>query len=108
MDSLDADDYYLRAMMYFNQWTRESISEALRLVDKAIELDPGFPTTHGSAAWRYVRRRLSGWMKDSLQEMPELERLARRAGERPITTLSRFILARALVQVPVTSKKAQP
>ena len=75
-DSLDAYDYYLRAMMYFNQWTSESISEALRLFYKAIELDPGFATAHGLAAWCYVRRRLSGWMKDPLQEMPD----ARTAG----------------------------
>ena len=80
-DSLDAYDYYLRAMMYFNQWTSESISEALRLFYKAIELDPGFATAHGLAAWCYVRRRLSGWMKDPLQEMPKLEWLARRERE---------------------------
>jgi TolB-like protein/class 3 adenylate cyclase/Tfp pilus assembly protein PilF len=80
-DSLDAYDCYLRAMMHFHQWTSESISEALRLFYKAIELDSSFASAHGLAAWCYVRRRLSGWMKDPLQEMPELERLARRAGE---------------------------
>jgi tetratricopeptide (TPR) repeat protein len=80
-DRLDAYDCYLRAMMYFHKWTSESVSEALRLFYKAIELDPGFASAHGLAAWCYVRRRLSGWMKDPLQEMPELERLARRAAE---------------------------
>ena len=78
--SLDAYDYYLRAMMYFNQWTSASISEALRLFYKAIELDPSFASAHGLAAWCYVRRRVSGWMQDP-QEMVELERLARRAIE---------------------------
>src|SRR6516225_9265856 len=38
-ESLDAYDSYLRA---FNRWTNESISEALRLLYRAIELDPGF------------------------------------------------------------------
>ena len=100
-DSLDAYDYYLRAMMYFNQWTRESISEALRLFYKAIELDPGFATAHGLAAWCYVRRRLSGWMKDPLQEMPELERLARRAGELANNdAVALYSGGWALVQVP--------
>ena len=80
-DRLDAYDCYLRAMMYFHQWTRESVSEALRLFYMAVELDPGFASAHGLAAWCYVRRRLSGWMKDPAQEMPELERLARRAEE---------------------------
>ena len=100
-DSLDAYDYYLRAMMYFNQWTRESISEALRLFYKAIELDPGFATAHGLAAWCYVRRRLSGWMKVPLQEMPELERLARRAGELANNdAVALYSGGWALVQVP--------
>jgi tetratricopeptide (TPR) repeat protein len=80
-DRLNAYDCYLRAMMHFHKWTSESISEALRLFYRAIELDPGFAAAHGLAAWCYVRRRLSGWMKDSIQEISELERLARRAGE---------------------------
>jgi TolB-like protein/class 3 adenylate cyclase len=80
-DRLDAYDCYLRAMMYFHKWTNESVNEALRLFYRAIELDPRFASAHGLAAWCYVRRRLSGWMKDPSQEMPELERLARRAAE---------------------------
>jgi TolB-like protein/class 3 adenylate cyclase/Tfp pilus assembly protein PilF len=80
-DNLDAYDYYLQAMMYFYQWTSESISEALRLFYRAIELDPAFASAHGLAAWCYVRRKLSGWMDNPAQEMAELERLAVRAGE---------------------------
>jgi tetratricopeptide (TPR) repeat protein len=80
-DRLDAYDCYLRAMVYFYKWTSESISEALRLFYRAIELDPNFASAYGLAAWCYVRRRLSGWMKDPQKEMPELERLARRAVE---------------------------
>jgi tetratricopeptide (TPR) repeat protein len=80
-ERLDAYDFYLRAMMYFNRWTSESISEALRLLYKAIELDPGFASAYGLAAWCYVRRRLSGWMKEPIHEMAELERLARKASE---------------------------
>ena len=78
-ESLDAYDYYLRAMPYFNQWTNESIDEALKLLNKAIELDPEFASAHGLAAWCYTRRRQSRWMKDHPHEMAELERLARRA-----------------------------
>ncbi len=80
-NSLDAYDCYLRAMMYFYQWTTESISEALRLFYRAIELDPAFASAHGLAAWCYVRRKLSGWMNNPAQEMAELERLAVRASE---------------------------
>src|SRR5712691_5731761 len=80
-DSLDAYDCYLRAMMYFHRWTGESISDAMRLFYRAIELDPGFASAHGLTAWCYVRRKLSGWMEDPAREMAELERLARRASE---------------------------
>ena len=80
-ESLDAYDSYLRAMMYFNRWTNESISEALRLLYRAIELDPGFASAYGMAAWCYVRRRFSGWMEDPVNEMAELERLARKASD---------------------------
>ena len=80
-ESLDAYDSYLRAMMYFNRWTKESIGEALRLLYRAIEMDPGFASAYGLAAWCYVRRRLSGWMEEPIHEMAELERLARKASE---------------------------
>jgi TolB-like protein len=80
-DSLDAYDCYLRAMMYFHLWTGESINDALRLFYRAIELDPGFASAHGLAAWCYVRRKLSGWMENPPREMAELERLALRATE---------------------------
>jgi TolB-like protein/Tfp pilus assembly protein PilF len=79
--SLDAYDCYLRAMMYFHRWTGESINDAMRLFYRAIELDPGFASAHGLAAWCFVRRKLSGWMEDPAHEMVEMERLARRASE---------------------------
>ena len=71
-ESLDAYDCYLRAMTYFNQWTNESIDEALKLLNKAIELDPEFASAHGLAAWCYTRRRQSRWMTDHPREMAEL------------------------------------
>jgi TolB-like protein len=77
-ESLDAYDCYLRGTMNFNQWTNESVGEALRFFSKAIELDPEFASAHGLAAWCYTRRKQFGWMRDH-HEMVELERLARRA-----------------------------
>jgi TolB-like protein/Tfp pilus assembly protein PilF len=77
-DSLEAYDYYLRGMMYFNQWTEQSISEALKLFSRAIELDPEFASAHGLAARCYTRRKQFRWSKDR-DELIELERLAHRA-----------------------------
>jgi TolB-like protein len=46
-ESLDAYDYYLRGMANVHQWTREGISEALRLFYQAIKLDPEYGSAYG-------------------------------------------------------------
>jgi adenylate cyclase len=78
-ESLDAYDYYLRGMVSFYQWTRESIDEALRMFYRAIELDPEFAAAHGAAAYCYTWRKVNGWMTDREQQRAETARLARRA-----------------------------
>jgi TolB-like protein/class 3 adenylate cyclase len=80
-ESLDAYDYYLRGMASFYQWTREGMSEALRMFYRAIELDPDFASAHGMAAWCYGARKSYCWMTDRVQEIAETARLARRAVE---------------------------
>ena len=80
-ESLDAYDYYLRAMANLYQWTKESNGEALRLLYRAIELDPNFASAYGVAAWCYVWRKTQGWITDGAQETAEATRLARRAVE---------------------------
>src|SRR5215475_6591575 len=80
-ESLDAYDYFLRGMANVNQWTRAANDEALRLFYKAIELDPGFGSAYGMAAWCYIWRKLNGWVIDRAQETSEGARLARRAVE---------------------------
>ena len=78
-ESLDAYDHYLRGMANLHQWTKESSDEALRLFYRAIELDPGFASAYGMAAWCFVLRKGNGWMGDRAQEIAEAARLARRA-----------------------------
>jgi adenylate cyclase len=68
-------------MASFYQWTREGMSEALRMFYRAIELDPGFASAHGRAAWCYGVRKSYCWMTDRAQEIAETARLARRAVE---------------------------
>jgi TolB-like protein len=80
-ESLDAYDYYLRGMASIYHWTKEGVSEALRLFYKAIELDPGFASAYGMAAWCYFWRRANGWMTDLEQEIAETARLAGKAAE---------------------------
>ncbi len=80
-ESLDAYDHYLRGMSNLHQWTKESGDEALRQFYRAIELDAGFASAYGMAAWCFVLRKSNGWMGDRAQEIAEATRLARRAVE---------------------------
>ena len=80
-ESLDAYDYYLRAHASIHPWTREGNEEALKLFYRAIELDPGFASAYGMAAWCWFQRKASGWIEDRAHETAETERLARRAAE---------------------------
>ncbi len=68
-------------MEHLHRGTREAIDEALPLFHRAIELDPGFASAYGMAAWCHFWRKANGWMTDVAQEAAEGARLARRAVE---------------------------
>ena len=78
---LGADDYYLRGMADLHRGTREAIDEALRLFEKAIELDPDFASAYATASWCHLWRKVNGWVIDPQREAAEGARLARRAVE---------------------------
>jgi tetratricopeptide (TPR) repeat protein len=81
-ESLDAYDNYLRGVAALHslfEGNEESVSEALRLVYRAVELDPEFAAAYGMAAWCYVLRKNYGWIADDAHEAAELERVARQA-----------------------------
>lgn len=80
-ESLDAYDYYLRAMASVHQWTRPANDEALRLFSRAVEIDAEYSSAYGMAAWCYAWRKMSGWVSDREREVAETTRLARRALE---------------------------
>jgi TolB-like protein len=75
-ESLGAYDYYLRAMANLHFGTREAVDEALRLFNKAIELDPEYAAAYGMAAWCYLWRKINGWMSDQAREFDEGAQLA--------------------------------
>jgi TolB-like protein/class 3 adenylate cyclase/tetratricopeptide (TPR) repeat protein len=80
-ESLDAYDHFLRGMASLHQWSGESSDEARRLFYRAIELDAGFASAYGMAAWSFVVRKGNDVMGDRVQEVAEAARLARRAVE---------------------------
>ena len=57
-ENLDAYDYFLRGLAKAHQQTNAAISEALQLFHKAIELDTGFGSAYGMAAYCFLVRRV--------------------------------------------------
>jgi len=80
-ENLDAYDYFLRGMSAVHLWTKEGNNEALRMFNKAIELDPSFASAYGMAARSYSQRKAGGWVIDRADDVASVERLARRAAE---------------------------
>jgi adenylate cyclase len=67
--SLDAYDYYLRALVAFHRSTRSAMADALTMCRAAINIDPQYASAYGLAAWCCLRRRTHGWA-----ELPDEER----------------------------------
>jgi adenylate cyclase len=78
-DSLDAYDLYLRALPHVFTTMAEGAREALRLLDRALVLDPGYATALGFKAWCHLQSYLHGWIGDAEAERVAGEQAARRA-----------------------------
>jgi|RhiMethySRZTD1v2_1073278.scaffolds.fasta_scaffold25650_7 TolB-like protein len=78
-ESLDAYDFFLRGLASFHKFTNHETDDALRLWQKAIELDPDFASAYALASMCYGRRKAQGWMTNRDQEIAEATRLARHA-----------------------------
>jgi adenylate cyclase len=59
--SLDAYDLYLRALSVHYSQTRGDLDEALRFLEQAIALDPGYAWAKAFAAYVYALRYTFGW-----------------------------------------------
>jgi TolB-like protein/DNA-binding SARP family transcriptional activator len=87
-ESLDAYDYYLRGMASFHQGSGKSFAEALKLFEKAIELDPGFASAYAMAAWCHYIPVPFWTVPDKVLEAERLARLAARLGPHNAAALS--------------------
>jgi adenylate cyclase len=80
-ESLQAYDYFLRALANFYRITRETNLEALKLTEIASSIDVEFAAAHALGARCYTQRKAFGWSADIAHEREEARRLARRAVE---------------------------
>jgi TolB-like protein len=91
-ENLDAYDCLLRGSDNLYRQTPEGIDEALRLLKRAIDLDPEYGAAYGTAAYCYAMRKSSGWGRRREQDIEEASRLSRaaaRLGEDDAVALSR-------------------
>ena len=80
-ESLQAYDYYLRALASFYKFTREANLEALKLTQIASGIDPEFAAAYALGAYSYLQRKFFGWRNDAARECVEARRLIKRAIE---------------------------
>ena len=78
--SLSAYDLYLRALPRFRTSLAEN-EEAVRLLQRAIDIDPAYAAAYGLAARCYQFQKLFGWVAPSDPRFCEGVRLANRAVE---------------------------
>ena len=78
-EDLTAYDFYLRAIQQAGPSTREGLAEALRLVQRALELDPGFAGAAALAGACHMENVLRGYAIDPQFERKEAVRLMRLA-----------------------------
>jgi TolB-like protein/Tfp pilus assembly protein PilF len=63
-DSLEAYDFYLRALESGNRFTKDSNAEARMLLEKAIKLDPKYALAYSKLGFTYLMDWIFGWRHD--------------------------------------------
>jgi len=81
VESLDAYDLYLRALSQVHRMTPETLTEAISLAKRALQLDPSYAAAAGLAAWCRGIQRGQGWALPTGPEDEDGIRLARLAIE---------------------------
>jgi adenylate cyclase len=75
-ENLTAYDFYLRAVPQYYLTTREGLAEALRLLHRALELDPGFAWAASMAGVCHMLNVVLGYANDPQLDRKEAVRLA--------------------------------
>jgi TolB-like protein/class 3 adenylate cyclase len=89
--SLDAYDFYLRALAHFYRWTEEGLGEAVALLRHALAIDASYASAAALVGWCRVMQRSQGWgalSDDDVAEGVPLARQALEAGRDDADTMS--------------------
>jgi adenylate cyclase len=100
-ENLTAYDFYLRALPQFYLATREGVAETLRLVHRALELEPRFGLVAALAGVCHMRNVLFGYSPDPQFDRKEAIRLLRLAlsvdGDNPGTLATAALISAFMV-----------
>jgi len=80
-ESLQAYDYYLRALAASYRYSREANLEVMKLSRAANQLDPDFALSYALAAFSLSSRKAFGWSTDMTGEIVEARQLSAKAIE---------------------------
>ncbi|MFO0990859.1 MAG: adenylate/guanylate cyclase domain-containing protein [Hyphomicrobiales bacterium] len=80
-ENIGAYDLFLRALALHNTLTVEAYEEALRLLDRAVVIDPEYASAYGLAAYCHLRQLQRGWGASAVPGIEKGIRSARLAAE---------------------------
>jgi adenylate cyclase len=78
-DNMDAYDLYLRALPHWHAMTQEGNREAMRLLQRALVLDPGYAPALAAQAMLIGYQRVQAWAELTNTRREEMLRVARMA-----------------------------
>jgi TolB-like protein/Tfp pilus assembly protein PilF len=79
--SVDAYDYWLRAVAHATEFTEESMAAAFKCLDQALQIDPEYALAMASAAYYRAQCEFQGWIHHTEAERAMAVELARKAVE---------------------------
>lgn len=75
-NDLSAHDHYLRAHPHYYTMTRDGVAEAVRLLNRALEIDPRYSAAASLAILCHTLNLLQGWSADPAFDAKEATRLS--------------------------------
>ena len=80
-DSLDAWECYQRGLWHLYRYQRDDLAEGMRLLERAIELDPTFSSAHAGLALTLYYRTILGFTEDRAAAMARAMEIGKTAVE---------------------------
>jgi adenylate cyclase len=77
--TLDAWDHYLRAITAYHKLTKDDVTEAISLLNKAIKVDPGFANAFALLGLCHLHNGMYGWVRPARQAFEKARRIAKDA-----------------------------